>query len=194
MRRIVLPILVVLSVAPSARAHADEPNLRYQRPSVEPTAWNGLTINPVEIALGRFNLTYERVLNAHLSLAIDGAYMHSSTNLVSNDTLSMNAFAGGFSPHFYFLRPAPGGLYLAPFVRLAYVTGTAQRAVGDGFGYASGATIGWSWVVGAFNLKLGAGAAYWDVLARATDSSGRAGTAGFQGVLPSVDLSIGAVF
>jgi hypothetical protein len=84
-------------------------------------------------------------------------------------------------------------MYISPFARLAYAEATVGSATGSGAGWAVGATIGWSWVLGPVNIRAGGGVQYFDMEVEA-HGDGVSSRVGLAAVLPAADLSIGFVF
>jgi hypothetical protein len=155
----------------------------------EPTVWNAVHFNPVQIAYGVYGLGYERVLHRNLSLHLEAEFTHQKSS-----DLTSNGYGAAIQPHVYLLRPAPGGLYLAPFVRLAYATVSGDDVEGHGTAWSAGATVGWSWVFGLFNIKAGLGIQYLSMDVGASASSGESLTVGLKGWWPAGDIKLGVVF
>ena len=156
---------------------------------------NGLHINPLAMALGVFGLGYERVLGEHVAIQLSGQY----TRLWYSED---DAWAVGaeLRPYFFFFRPAPGGMYLAPFGSLAYSRAQVGSATGEGVGWSVGATIGYSWLIGRHvTIRAGGGVQYLSLKAEAEAnglgaSDGVKATAGYSGGMPALDFSVGYVF
>ncbi len=189
--------------APAASAPLPIPVARKAAAPEQP--WNGITINPVLpfLAIGGYRElqgSYERVMSERISLMATFAYGYGESKVqrfsgAGIEEVSLRATAWGLRlhPHFYFVHPAPGGFYLAPFVSLMQAGAELDGNKGSAFGWEGGGTLGWSWVAGAFNAKLGIGARYVDARAEVQTSSGVA-VSGRQQVLPALDLQIGFVF
>jgi len=150
---------------------------------------NGLHVNPLAMALGVFGLGYERVLGEHVAIQLSGQY----TRLWYSESDAWGLGAE-LRPYFFFFRPAPGGMYLAPFGSLAYSRAQVGSATGEGVGWSVGATIGYSWLIGQHvTIRAGGGVQYLSIEAEA-ESDGVSATAGYSGVMPALDFSIGYVF
>jgi hypothetical protein len=152
-----------------------------------PLKRNGLHFNPLSIAFGVIGLGYERVFHRRFSLQVQMEY---TTTWDGDDVWGLG---GQVRPYFFFFRPAPGGMYLSPFVRMAYSEANIGSATGSGVGWAVGATIGWSWVLGPVNLRAGGGLQYIDMEVEAHDGPVSA-RVGLRTLFPALDLSVGFVF
>jgi hypothetical protein len=171
-------------------ASAGEPLRIEERAEPAPTQRNVVYVNPVGLIGGVYSLGYERVLSPYLSFAIEGMYLHDQSNGVTG-----TGVGAGVVPHLYLLGRAPSGLYLAPALRIAAVSAEGLDASGTGTGYSLGATTGWSWIWGPVNLKLGIGAAYFDMVAVARTSDGTdQASVGAHGIGLTGDLSFGFAF
>jgi hypothetical protein len=105
--------------------------------------------NPVVFfAAGWFHLAYARVLTDHISVQIEPGVIVP----FEGDGLGLTV---DVRPVFHFLRPAPAGLYLSPFVRVWY--STHPDWIGYDLTILPGAAIGWSWVFGPMTARIGAG-------------------------------------
>jgi len=150
---------------------------------------NGLHVNPLGMLFGVFGLGYERVLHDRVAIQLSGQY----TKMWYSDD-DVWAIGAQLRPYFFFFRPAPGGMYISPLASIAYSSVTVGSATGSGVGYSVGATIGYSWVIGRhFNIRAGGGVQYMSIRAEA-EGDGVTATAGYSGVLPALDLSMGFVF
>ncbi len=172
---------------------------------VEEQPSNGITINPVLpfLELGGYRElqgSYERVVSQRVSLMATFAYGYGESKVerfsgsgVVETSLRSTAWGLRLHPHFYFVNPAPGGFYLAPFLSVMHAGAELDGATGSAFGWEGGGTLGWSWVAGAFNAKLGAGARYVSAVAEVQSGTSVA-RSGRQAVLPALDLQVGFVF
>lgn len=145
---------------------------------------NVIKANPIGLAFGNFNATYERVLNDKTSVLIDANYRYSLFGL------DVSAFGVGAAYRFYITnakKPVPAGFY---------AQGQAGFNLGsiDTFKYTSiaiGAQVGYQWVWDSgFVLDLGLGPVY-TILSGETDSFGSDSGGG---ILPSFTLAVGYAF
>ncbi len=147
---------------------------------------NVIKTNPLGLAFGNFNATYERVLGTSSSVLIRGQYMY---KLLGTDV----SLAGlGLGYRYYIThtkKPVPGGFYINPQVAFSYGSVTDDDGIKyDARSIGIGAEIGYQWVwASGFVLDLGIGPMYSKVTG-ADDSEG------FNGTLPSATLAIGYAF
>lgn len=143
--------------------------------------------NPLGLAFGNFNVTYERVMNEKSSINIFGNYFYGFAGL------DVAAFGVGAGYRFFFThkkKPVPAGFYVQPQVGFSF--GSVTDDFDDDYSYSTigiGAEIGYQWVWDSgFVLDLGIGPQY-------TIYSGD-GDSVFDGngVLPSATLAIGYAF
>jgi hypothetical protein len=107
---------------------------------------NVVKTNPLGLAFGNFNATYERVLGTSSSLLVRGQYMY---KLLGVDVSLAGA---GLGYRYYFThakKPVPGGFYINPQVALSFGkvnddTEGNYSASTVGFG----AELGYQWVWG----------------------------------------------
>ena len=144
-------------------------------------------LDPLGAAFGIFGLGYERVLSRYASLRIGAQY----SNPWDNDDIW--GVGGEIRPYFYLLGRAPTGLYIAPLFRGAFARGEKGSASGSGFAWAAGGTIGWAWLLGPVDLRIGLGALYLDMQVTAKDGTDTL-KLGSSGVAATGDLSIGFAF
>lgn len=168
-------------------ARAAEP-AAIRRQAQEPQKTHGIYFDPVAIAFGQIGLGYEHVLSRHLSLQIGASYV----GPWSNDD-EIWGLGGELRAFVYPLGRAPGGLYVAPLVRVAYARGDSGGITASGLGWGAGGTIGWTWLLGPVGIRAGIGALYYDIEATGGDGAQRI-TLGYSGPSPTADLAIGFVF
>ncbi len=144
---------------------------------------NVIKTNPFGLALGNFNLTYEKVLNTSSSVLFKGQYMFKLLGLDVN----LGGIGAGYR---YYITNAkkqvPTGFYINPQTSLSFgsvsESGTSYSATSFGIG----AEIGYQWVWDSgFTLDLGIGPNY-----NVVSSEGVSGN----GIVPSATLAIGYAF
>ena len=156
MTRILVTIGTVL-FASAAHAHGfDERPRGHGGASFE----RGFFVNPFSLLAGELNAGYERAVDGRTSIMLAGRAGQMQGTDSAGEPFVMSTLGGEVQPHFYLARRAPHGPYFAPFVG----AGSASIETA-GVAYARsyvtvGSTVGWSWVWGRFNLKLGVGADY----------------------------------
>ena len=147
---------------------------------------NVIKTNPIGLAFGNFNATYERVLGTSASIILKGQYMY---KLLGEE---VNLAGAGLGFRYYFThakKPVPGGFYINPQVAFAFGSVTDE----DDFEYSAktiafGAEIGYQWVwESGFVLDLGIGPMYTIVKADGSEND-------FDGIMPNATLAIGYAF
>jgi len=148
---------------------------------------NVIKTNPLGLAFGFFNATYERVLGTTSSVLIRGQYMY---KLLGEE---VNLAGAGLGYRYYFThakKPVPGGFYINPQASFSFGKITDEfdeeySATTMGFG----AEIGYQWVWNSgFVLDLGIGPMY--TIAKGGNSE----DADLKGIMPSATLAIGYAF
>lgn len=147
---------------------------------------NVIKTNPLSLAFGNFNATYERVLGTSSSILIKGQYMYKLFGA------EVNLAGGGLGFRYYFTnakKPVPGGFYINPQATFAFGSVTDDdNETYSAKSIAFGAEIGYQWVwESGFVLDLGIGPMY-------TNVSGDGDGDGLKGIMPSATLAIGYAF
>jgi len=148
---------------------------------------NVIKTNPLGLAFGNFNATYERVLNESSSVLIRGQYMYKIFGV------KVNLGGVGLGYRYYIThakKPVPSGFYVNP--QAAFSFGSLDDVNGEKVSVTTlgiGAELGyqWAWESG-FVLDLGIGPMYTFVMGgdNNIDIS--------SGFLPSATLAIGYAF
>lgn len=147
---------------------------------------NVIKTNPLGLAFGFFNATYERVLGTTSSVLVRGQYMY---KLLGEE---VNLAGAGLGYRYYFThanKPVPGGFYINPqasfsFGKITDDMDEEYSATTMGFG----AEIGYQWVWDSgFVLDLGIGPMY--TIAKGGNSEDE-----LKGIMPSATLAIGYAF
>lgn len=152
MNRLLIALATAAVVASStpARAQSSEPNL--------------ILVNVGDLLGGVVSLEYERALASWFGITAG---------------LSVWTFHGVFTPpgdpafiginpelgaRFHFIRDAPGGLWLGPYLSAAYlISRTDGGAVTNPWAWGLGAAIGYNFIFGRhFTFQLGAGGGFTD--------------------------------
>jgi hypothetical protein len=147
---------------------------------------NVIKTNPLALAFGNFNATYERVLSTSSSLLVRGQYMY---KLLGADVSLAGA---GLGYRYYFThakKPVPGGFCITPQVQFAFgkITDDMDEEYSAST-VAFGAEVGYQWVwESGFVLDLGIGPMY--TIAKGGDSEDS-----LSGIMPSATLAIGYAF
>lgn len=152
---------------------------------------NVIKANPIGLAFGVADLSYERVISEKGSFEIGLSYAGAKVT-AGSEVINTSAIGGEGKYKFYFSseNDAPRGWYAAPFV--SYSTSSAKSSSGADVGFSAfsgGALAGYQWVFGGgntgFALDLNFGAQY--VSASATGGT----TVNIDGFLPRLGVSIG---
>ena len=146
---------------------------------------NVVKTNPLGLAFGNFNATYERVLGSSASVLIKGQYMYKLLGI------EVNLVGGGVGFRYYFThakKPVPGGFNINPQVQFATgsVTNDADEKLSVST-FAFGAELGYQWVwESGFVLDLGIGPMYTTAKGDSEED--------LSGIMPSATLAIGFAF
>jgi hypothetical protein len=184
----------LLSISSAAFAQAPSANLAAVTVD-DPGPQDTITINPLWALVQVPNLAYERAIGRHASIMVAG--LHASLNGDSDGHMSNLTISElTFQPHFYFFGDrALEGLYLAPFIEVvdASTSDTAGN-LATGTGVALGATVGWSWLLGPANIKLGVGGQVATASAHEVNADGSSSAATGAGAGLALDLACGFAF
>ena len=145
---------------------------------------NVIKTNPLSLAFGNFNISYELVINSKSSVLIEGQYLYKLFGL------DVNTGGIGIGYRYYFThnnKEVPTGFYINP--QVGFGIGNVEDVQFSTFSV--GAEIGyqWAWDSG-FTLDLGIGPNY-------TSVSGDIGNINFSstgGIIPSATIAIGFAF
>lgn len=158
---------------------------------------NVIATEPLALVFARtIALEYERGfghVGVHLSTALALGDFSLTESERSGDYLSLGFTAG---VRFYPWSEAPRGAFFGPFGTVAWIQ-AESRAGGEtaetsGVGWAAGAMVGWTWVLGtSFVVSVGGGAAWYEL---ALDPDAGDETSGRSGLLPALRLAVGAAF
>lgn len=143
---------------------------------------NVIKVNPIALALGGFNATYEMVLNSHSSMLFSGSY---AFNLLGED-VSVAGLGVGYRYYFTHKKTEiPSGFWLTP--QVGFETGSLKDGSNKEsvYAFALGAQIGyqWAWKNG-FTLDIGIGPSY----------ANMSGAASASGIIPMGTLAVGFAF
>ncbi len=144
--------------------------------------------NPIALAFGSFNATYEKVLNTKSSVLVSGSYMFKFFNV------SVNAGGLGAGYRYYFThakKEVPTGFYVMP--EAAFSFGSFKHDDDSKSSFSSfgiGAELGyqWAWQSG-FTLDLGIGPMYHSVTGNNTSGFSKT-----SGIGPAMTIAIGYAF
>lgn len=148
---------------------------------------NVIKTNPLGLAFGNFNATYERVFGTTSSVLIKGQYLYS----LFGEKVNLAGFGLGYRYYFtHAKKPVPGGFYLNPQASISI--GTVKNDADESYSatiISFGAELGYQWVwESGFVLDLGIGPSY--TIGKGETSE----DADLEGILPSATLAIGYAF
>ena len=152
---------------------------------------NVVKLNPLALAFGSFEVSYERVVSESNSIEVALAY---SSLKVNTSGGQVDAKTEGFGVEgkykFYFADNNPRGWYAAPAVSYSNTSLDSNNEKGDLSYFGVGAVAGYQWVFGGgdsgFALDLNLGAQYASVT-----TSGSISSTSIDGILPKLGLSLG---
>lgn len=146
---------------------------------------NIIKTNPIGLAFGSFNVTYEHALNQATSFQIGGNFF---SKIFGTEVSGFGVEAGY---RFYITnsaKPAPEGFYVGP--RVSYNSFTEKATDSKASTIGIGALIGYQWItkVGV-TIDLGAGPTYLIATGSSDDTS-----TSFDGFVPNLTFAIGYNF
>mgnify|MGYP001222840994 CR=1 FL=1 len=137
--------------------------------------------NPIGLAFGNFNLTYEKVLNHNSSVLFSGSYMYK----MFGEDVSAAGLGAGYRWYVTSKKTdVPSGFWITP-----------QAAIGFGKSdetsittFSVGAEVGYQWAMkSGFTVDLGIGPSYTVIAGDNTLET-------TSGILPTLTLAIGYAF
>lgn len=149
---------------------------------------NVIKTNPLALAFGNFNATYEKVLNTKSSVLFSANYMYK----LFGEDISAGGIGAGYRYYFtHAKRAVPTGFWVTPEAAFAFGNVKANESNVSITTFSVGAQIGyqWAWDSG-FTLDLGIGPNY-TIINGDLDKSNFETT---NGILPSATLAIGYAF
>lgn len=140
-----------------------------------------IKVNPIALAFGNFNVTYEKVLSQSSSLLFSGNYMY---KFLGEDLTAAGVGAG----YRYYITnrklDVPAGFHITPQAAIAFGKSEASSVTT----LAIGAEVGYQWIMkSGFAIDLGIGPNY----ALITGDNTMKNTSG---IIPSLTLAIGYAF
>jgi hypothetical protein len=147
-----------------------------------------------DLGLAVVGLGYERVLGDHLSLQPSLHVFGTWFGPIFGEP-RFSGFGGQLRASYFPLGGAPGGLYVAPFVRVERVTAADEGYDRPTVGWSAGAFVGWSFLLGdRWNLRVGAGAQYMRYVARPRPENVDGPDVAFDTPFPALDAIVGYRF
>ncbi|MFD0991761.1 DUF3575 domain-containing protein [Tenacibaculum geojense] len=153
---------------------------------------NVVKANPLGLAIGVAELSYERAVSEKQSFELGIAYSSFDVTGDGGDKVETSSIGAEGKYKFYFSsdKDAPRGWYAAPFVSYSTSSVDNDGTKGDINAFAGGALAGYQWVFGGgdsgFALDLNFGAQYMSV-----STSGNISSVSIDGFLPRLGVSLG---
>jgi hypothetical protein len=149
---------------------------------------NGLTVEPIDLLTGTFNLQYERAFSPSWSayLGLNYLYVSGADQPNSGTQLALGPEIG---LRLYLIGRAPAGLWIGPDLSTAWVRDVSYGQEFDSLGYSVGGMVGVNLVLGHFTGSLGFGGNFYDY--SHYDGATRVG---FYGLEMRERLAVGVVF
>lgn len=145
--------LAIAALLGSGPAPAREPPERH----AESLRENALQ---ADLGLAVVGVGYERLFGRHLAVQVE-VHAFGTWFGPAFDLPHLSGIGSQIRPTVFLLGRAPEGLYVAPYLRGARVSGDLDGATGRGQGFSAGIFGGYSFVLGrAWNVRVGAGAQY----------------------------------
>lgn len=148
---------------------------------------NVVKANPIGLALGNFNVTYEKMISQSSSFLVSGSYAY---KLLGSD---VNTFGIGAGYRYYFTHaktPIPSGFWVTPKVGFELGSVKDNGTNHSISAFSIGAELGYQWAFqNGFVIDLGIGPNFTTIK---TDDSATLDK--LSGILPSMTLSIGYAF
>lgn len=144
---------------------------------------NIIKVNPISLAFGNINVTYERAINSATSVQISANYWY---KILGTEVQGVGVRVGY---RFYItnrVKDAPEGFYAGPQLSFNSLKERSTKESVNAFGV--GAILGYQWIFrSGVTLDIGAGPIY--QFAEETTS----GTS-YQGFLPNISIAVGFNF
>lgn len=169
MKKTTLAMAIMLLISIGANAQAELPNV--------------IKINPISLAFGNFNLSYQRALSDASAIQIGANYWYKILGV----EVSGVGIRGGYQ---FFLtnrvKPSPEGFYIGP--QIAYNSLKDKETDEKVTAFGVGLMVGYQWVWDSgVTLDLGAGPMYQFADETSTGTS-------YEGFIPNITIAIGYNF
>lgn len=149
---------------------------------------SAIKTNPIGIAIGVANLSYETALSEGSSLQIGASYFDLSFGETSFSGLGVGA------QYRLYTNQALDGFYYGPLANYFNFTVKDSGNKGSLNGFGIGGQLGWNWLLGAsdnFVIDLGLGVQYNSASVSVDEGSNTFDTGVFDGVGPVLNFAIG---
>lgn len=122
---------------------------------------NAITVSPLDLFTGTFNLEYERAVASSLGIygGVNFLYFDGVLRPGAGTVFAVGPEIGA---RLYLIGDAPAGLWLGPYLNGAYVRNVSGGVASSSFGYGAGGMAGFNLVLSHFVASVGAGLGYLD--------------------------------
>ncbi|MDP1827039.1 MAG: hypothetical protein Q8L48_27445 [Archangium sp.] len=150
MNRAVLALAAAaLLLAAPARAHPPRPNL--------------IILNVGDLFGGVINVEYERALTSWFGLTAGISVWTFRGIFAPPAEPTFTGISPEFGARFHFIRDAPGGLWLGPYVSAGYLFSRSDGGLARAWAWGVGAALGYNFIFGRhFTFQLGVGGGFTD--------------------------------
>ena len=167
------------------------------RAGAEELARNTVTANPVRFALLHFQIDYERVIAARVSLFASPIIFHHATwyPFARAPRMTANGFGLDFGGRYFLTGAAPAGAFVGPF--LSAYRGEVLRddeTTLEGYVFSPGLQGGYTILLGRWTLSGGGGPSYGFATEEAPDGSEKAEQLPHRGLWLNFRLNAGVAF
>jgi len=194
--RAVLLGAMVLGLSKPALAEDASPAPAAKKPEPEPRYWwHRRHQVQADLGLGVIGLAYEYMFEQHVALQVEANVFGTWFGPIV-DLPNFRGLGGQVRPTIFLNRNAPEGIYVAPYLRMARVSGEENGLRGTGIGWSIGTWIGYSllFLDDRVNLRLGAGLQYMNYGVDIPTGSLRPVRQEFSTLFPAIDLVVGYRF
>ena len=123
---------------------------------------NMLLINPGDLFTGIISIEYERGLASWFGITL-GLSVYTFHTVFNTDEPTYNSINPELGFRFHFIRHAPRGLWIGPYISPGYVFGRSSGTISRAWSWGLGAALGYNFVLGKhFTFQLGAGGGFTD--------------------------------
>lgn len=157
MRRIAFSLITLVALSAGSARGAE---LLVTEPE-EPRR-NMLLINPGDLFSGILSLEYERGVASWFGITV-GLSVYTFRSVFNSTEPAINVISPEVGFRFHFIRHAPRGLWIGPYISPGYVFGREGGTVSRAWSWGLGAALGYNFVLGRhFTFQLGAGGGFVD--------------------------------
>jgi murein DD-endopeptidase MepM/ murein hydrolase activator NlpD len=151
-----LALLMSLSVASQQEVFQQEPRVTTYGPNL-------LLINPADLFGGALSIEYERALTPWFGLTGGFSVWTFRSLFAGQDQPGYFSVSPEFGARFHFIREAPGGLWIGPYLSGGYVFARDRGSLTRAWAWGVGAAAGYNFIIGHhFTVQLGVGGGFTD--------------------------------